>query len=273
MNLRKQKEENRGKWLREAGKKLLSYSTKKNYFQQDIRKYEYVVAFTKAVALLGLIAYLYYESIWAFFLLTPAIVGYMKIWEQECVQQKEREFRQQFQEAIRLMLASLNVGYSLENAIKETKKDLDILYNGQTAIQREFTYMIRQIFVQIPTEQILEEWADRVKQEDLQNFVNVFVTAKRSGGDLLSIIRDSIGQIRDKIEVEREIETLIAAKKYEFKVMSAIPFGIIGYMKISFPEFMEILYGNVLGVGVMSICLMIYAGAYYFGQRIVNIEI
>lgn len=273
MNLRKQKEENRGKWLREAGKKLLSYSTKKNYFQQDIRKYEYVVAFTKAVALLGLIAYLYYESIWAFFLLTPAIVGYMKIWEQECVQQKEREFRQQFQEAIRLMLASLNVGYSLENAIKETKKDLDILYNGQTAIQREFTYMIRQVFVQIPTEQILEEWADRVKQEDLQNFVNVFVTAKRSGGELLSIIRDSIGQIRDKIEVEREIETLIAAKKYEFKVMSAIPFGIIGYMKISFPEFMEILYGNVLGVGVMSICLMIYAGAYYFGQRIVNIEI
>ena len=135
------------------------------------------MAFTKAVALLGLIAYLYYESIWAFFLLTPAIVGYMKIWEQECVQQKEREFRQQFQEAIRLMLASLNVGYSLENAIKETKKDLDILYNGQTAIQREFTYMIRQVFVQIPTEQILEEWADRVKQEDLQNFVNVFATA------------------------------------------------------------------------------------------------
>ena len=39
--------------------------------------------------------------------------------------------------------------------------------------------MIRQIFVQIPTEQILEEWADRVKQEDLQNFVNVFVTAKK----------------------------------------------------------------------------------------------
>ena len=33
---------------REAGKKLLSYSTKKNYFQQDIRKYEYVVAFTAA---------------------------------------------------------------------------------------------------------------------------------------------------------------------------------------------------------------------------------
>lgn len=171
------------------------------------------------------------------------------------------------------MLASLSVGYSLENAIKETKKDLDILYSGQTAIQREFNYMLRQIYVQMPMEQILEEWAERVKQEDLRNFVNVFVTARKSGGDLLAIIRDSIGQIRDKIDVEREIETLIAAKKYEFKVMSAIPFGIIAYMKISFPEFMQMLYGNVLGAGVMSICLAIYAGAYYFGRKIVNIEI
>lgn len=220
-----------------------------------------------------LIAYLYYESVWAIVLLSPGMLWYMKMWERECIQQKQREFRQQFQEAIRLMLASLSVGYSLENAIKETKKDLDILYSGQTAIQREFNYMLRQIYVQMPMEQILEEWAERVKQEDLRNFVNVFVTARKSGGDLLAIIRDSIGQIRDKIDVEREIETLIAAKKYEFKVMSAIPFGIIAYMKISFPEFMQMLYGNVLGAGVMSICLAIYAGAYYFGRKIVNIEI
>lgn len=231
------------------------------------------MAFSRATVLLGMTAYLYYGTIEAFFLLSPLIFWYMKNWEQECLERKKKEFRQQFQEAIRLMLASLNVGYSMENTLKETKKDLDILYSEQTAIQREFDYMIRQIYVQVPIEQILLEWSDRVEQEDLQNFVNVFVTAKRSGGDILLIIRDSMGQIRDKIEVEREIETLIAAKKYEFKVMSAIPFGIIGYMKISFPEFMDVLYGNAVGMGVMSICLAIYLSAYYFGQKIVDIEI
>lgn len=273
MSLKRLHKAVREKWLEADGKNLRGCSTRESYFRQDIKKYEYAIALIKATVLVAIIAYLYYESIWAFLILSPLIVQYMRRWEQACILQKKREFRQQFQEAIRLMLASLNVGYSLENAIKETKKDLDILYNGQTAIQREFNYMIRQIFIQVPMEQILEEWAERVNQEDLRDFVNVFVTARRSGGDILSIIRDSIGQIRDKIEVEREIETLVAAKKYEFKVMSVVPFGIIGYMKISFPEFMEMLYGNAVGIGVMSICLAIYAGAYCFGQKIVNIEI
>ncbi len=34
-----------------------------------------------------------------------------------------------------------------------------------------------------------------------------------------------------------------------------IPFGIVAYMKLSFPEFMDALYGNLIGAGVMSACL------------------
>ncbi len=133
--------------------------------------------------------------------------------------------------------------------------------------------MIRQIYLQIPMDQILYEWARRVDQEDLQSFVNVFVTAKKSGGDSLKVIRDSIAQIRDKMEMQREIDTILAARKYEFRVMSVIPFGIVAYMKLSFPEFMGALYGNLIGAGVMSACLAVYLAAWYLGRKIVNIEI
>ena len=198
---------------------------------------------------------------------------YLRHWKKECLEKKKREFALQFQEAIRSLAASLNVGYSLENAIKETKKDINILYSEQTAIHREFDYMIRQIYLQIPMDQILYEWAQRVDQEDLHSFVSVFVAAKKSGGDSLKVIRDSISQIRDKMEMQREIDTILAARKYECKVMSVIPFGIIAYMKLSFPEFMAALYGNLIGAGVMSACLAVYLGAWYLGQKIVNIEI
>jgi tight adherence protein B len=157
--------------------------------------------------------------------------------------------------------------------MKETRRDLSLLYKEDAAIQREFTCMVRQIYLQMPMEQILTEWADRVKQEEVRNFVNVFVMAKRGGGNMLEIIRNSIDQIRDKLEVRREIETMLAARKYEFKIMTVIPFGMIAYMKVSFPEFMGGLYGNLLGIGVMSGCLAIYFGAYLLGCRIVNIEV
>ena len=186
---------------------------------------------------------------------------------------KQREFQDEFREAIQSVSASMRVGYSVENAMKEAKRDLSLLYKEDSAIQREFTHMVRQIYLQVPMEQIMEEWSERVGQEDVRNFVNVFVMAKRSGGNMLGIIKSTTDQIREKLEVRAEIETMLAARKYESKVMSAIPFGMIAYMKISFPEFMGALYGNMLGIGVMSVCLGIYFGAYMLGEKIVNIEV
>lgn len=244
-----------------------------NYFRQDIRRLEYMAAILRTLGLMAMVSVLYYESGWAFAALVPVGVWYFRNWEKECIEKKRGEFLRQFQEAIQSISVSLNVGYSLENAVRETEKELGLLYSKNAAILREFRYMTRQLRLQIPMEQIMEEWADRVEQEDVRNFVNVFITAKRSGGDMIGIIRNSIEQIRDKLEVQQEIETLLAAKKYELKVMSFIPFGILAYMKLSFPEFMEVLYGNLFGIGVMSLCLAVYLGAYYLGGKIVNIEV
>lgn len=220
-----------------------------------------------------MVSYLFYESVIAFIALLPFGIWYFLRWEAECIGKKQREFQAQFREAIQSVSSSMRVGYSVENAMKEAKRDLSLLYSEDTAIQREFTHMVRQIYLQVPMEQIMEEWSGCVCQEDVRNFVNVFVMAKKSGGNMLGIIKSTTDQIREKLEVRAEIETMLAARKYEFKVMSAIPFGMIAYMKVSFPEFMGALYGNMLGIGVMSVCLGIYFGAYMLGERIVNIEV
>lgn len=99
----------------------------------------------------------------------------------------------------------------------------------------------------------MQEFASRTSEEEVQLFVTVFSMAKRSGGDMIQIIRNAVGQISEKIDVKREIETMMAAKQFEFKIMSVVPFAMICYMKISFPAFMEVLYGNILGVIIMSV--------------------
>lgn len=70
-----------------------------------------------------LLAYLFYESKIAFIILTPVGVWYFLHWEVDKINQKRREFQEQFREAIQSLAASLQVGYSIENAMKETKKD------------------------------------------------------------------------------------------------------------------------------------------------------
>lgn len=221
----------------------------------------------------GIIGWLFYDAFWAVFICIPIGIGYFLRWEKACAERKRSEFRMQFQEALQSISVSLNVGYSLENAMKEAKKDLDLMYEKETLIQKEMSYMLRQLYLQIPIELVLEEWAKRMEMEEVDNFASICSIAKKSGGNMIIIIRNSIAKMREEMEVKQEIETLLTAKKYEFKVMSVIPLGIVAYMRLSFPEFMDMLYGSLLGVGVMSVCLGIYIVAYVYGEKIVSIEI
>ena len=184
-------------------------------------------------------AWIYYRSWVAVILLIPAGVWYYIQLLDECIKRKEQEFLVQFKELIQTFSSLLNTGYSVENAVKESLKEMQVFYSDDAAILRELEIMVRQIRVQVPVEQAVEELAERTKLPDVESFAGVFVTAK----------------------------------KYEFQVMSVIPFGIVLYMTVSFPEFMGNLYGNIAGRGVMTGCLIIYLGAYGLGRKIIEIEV
>ena len=122
-------------------------------------------------------------------------------------------------------------------------------------------------------ESVLTEFAGRAGQEDVEDFVNVFAAAKRSGGDSISIIRNAVRIISEKIETEKEIQTMIASEKLEFRIMCVVPFTIIMYMKLTFGDFLSVLYGNPTGAAVMTVCVCVYMAAYSLGRRIVRIEV
>lgn len=73
--------------------------------------------------------------------------------------------------------------------------------------------------------------------------------------------------------MEREIETSLAAKKYEQRIMSVMPCGIILYMELASPGFLDVMYTTMFGLLAMTGCLLIYLGAIYWGTKIVDIQV
>lgn len=220
-----------------------------------------------------MLAYLFYNTWIAAILLLPVSVFYLHQWREDYCHKKEQEFRGQFQNGMQILSSALKAGYSVENAIKETEKDLRPLYPEDSRIRREFNRMIHELNMNLTAEQVLKEMARRIRQEDVDNFVTVFATAKRTGGDSISILKDTVQMIGDKIEVEREIQTLLASKKLEFNVMCIIPLGMVLYMRMAFPEFLSVLYGGIPGVLLMSVCLGVYAFAWRMGTKMIQIEV
>lgn len=229
--------------------------------------------FCKAAGIVSLTAWLYYRTLWAVILLLPLFIWNYRTFEKECVRRKRNEFVLQFKELIQSLASALSTGYSVENALREAQKELKLIYPEEARISRELSVMVRQLRIQLPMEQILEDFSRRVRVEDVKSFAAVFSAAKRSGGDMIAIIQNTVDQMGGKIEVKREIDTILAAKRYEFRVMSAVPYAIIAYMSLSFPEFMSCLYGNMIGIGVMTVCLAVYTGACVIGARLADIEV
>ena len=251
----------------------MSCKKEKNYWLQDLSKKYYLQGILNGVVLLMIVSYLFYGTVFASLFLSPYLFFYLKDWKKKQIQKQKQEFQLQFKEAIQSISVALNVGYSAENAIKEALVDLQLIYPKEAKIRKEFCYMLRQLEMNLPLEQIFAEFAKRTEDEEVKLFAVIFGMAKRSGGDMIEIIRSSVWQISEKIETKREIEALTAAKKMEFYIMSLVPFAMICYVKLAFPEFMSVLYGNLLGVLIMSVCLGIYVLAYEWGRRIVEIEV
>ena len=205
--------------------------------------------------------------------MVPIALLYVKNWEEECCKQKKEEFREQFRESIQTLSAILKVGYSVENTIRETWKEICPIYKKKTRIIKEYETMVHQLDLNMTAEEVMKQFADRVKEEDVENFVTVFGAAKRLGGDSIAIIRHAADAIGEKMEVEREIQVMLTSKKLEFKIMCMIPFVIILYMRSAFPEFMAVLYGNLAGTLFMTICLMVYLTAYQLGKKMTQIEV
>lgn len=152
-------------------------------------------------------------------------------------------------------------------------RDLERLYPKETDIVKEFHYIETQLRVSVPVEELLLSLGDRSGIEDVENFAAVFYTAKRTGGDMNRIIQTSARMLGDKIDVRKEIETTLAAKKAEQMIMSLMPAGIILYLKLTSPGFLSVLYGNLFGMCAMTLCLGIYVLSYWLGRRIVDIEV
>lgn len=220
-----------------------------------------------------LMLYVFYDSLLPAPFLFPIWMLYIKNWYEDISKKKEQEFMQQFRDSIQAVASVLKAGYSVENAIREAGRDIVPLYTENTRIRREYERMTHQLDMNMTAEDVLSGLAERTGQEDVKNFVNVFSAAKKSGGDSISIIRNAVKIISEKIDTEKEIHTMLAAKKLEFDIMCAVPFAIILYMKLTFAEFLSVLYGNITGAVIMSICICVYMGAYSFGRRIIRIEV
>ena len=242
------------------GKEKEQLYQKRNYDHYRFSMKELLKYMGQALALCIMADYLFYKSKWVLLLMLPVPVFYLKWQKNRMIRERRKNLNYQFKDALTSLSVAVQAGYSVESAVKTCVRDLERLYGKGTDIS-------------VPLEELFLDLGERSQIEDIENFASVFYTAKRTGGDMNRVIQKVSRMLGDKIDVKKEIEATLAAKKSEQMIMSLMPVGIILYLQMTSPGFLSVLYGNPFGIAAMSICLVIYAAAYWLGRRIVDIEV
>lgn len=242
----------------------------RDYHEYHYSAREYVYYFVQSAFLILLVSYLFYHSALALVLIVPFYPIYLKIKAKRLLQEQKQSLCEQFKETISSVSVALNAGYSVENAWREAKCEMEQMYGRDALIVRELQHLLAHLAMNIPLEELLNDFARRSDIEDVASFCQVFFFAKRSGGDFIGIIRTTAGRIGQKIELQRQLAADLAARRLESRIMNVVPLVILLYLDLTSPGYFDILYGNFAGVCVMSACLVVYLFAYALSEQMLQ---
>ncbi len=244
-----------------------------DYKNYKLNVFQYILYGSIFLFLLATYSRLFYDSFIPVLLFIPCMYPYFNFVSRSLCSKRQRSLILQFKDMITSISASLNTGYSLENALVESLNEMSILYGENSLICMELELIKRKLLLNVPVGDLFGDLAIRSGMDEISVFSEIINISKKSGGDMISIIRTSAFSISSKISLEDEIHTSIAAKKFELYIMAFLPVFIMFYVNLTQPGFYESMYHNIIGIIIMSICLAIYFSALVLANKILRIEV
>lgn len=232
-----------------------------------------VKALLQGIIILVLMGYLVYDIWWSGLFLCPYLVFYTKKKIKYYDQIQRDKLSVAFRDGMQAVVSALSAGYSIENAFRESLSELELLYGKKSGIYKAFAKIVNQLSLNMNIEDVFAQFASDSRIDEINSFAQVLYYAKKNGGNLIRIIKDTTDAIGEKLEVKREISTIISAKKLENNIMNLVPVGIILYMRLTSGGMFQKLYGNLTGIIIMTGCLIIYVLARVIADKIVDIKV
>ncbi len=227
-----------------------------------------------AAVILFLVGYVFYRNWILSAILMIFSVKFPEIRTKQIIEKRKNQLTLQFKDMLYSLSSALSVGKSVETGIRDSLQDLRVIYpDPNTDILREMEYILRGIGMNNTVEEMFAQFGERAHLEDIDNFVDIFVTCKRTGGDLIEVMRSTSNTIGEKIEVKQEINTMISGKKYEFNFMMILPVIMVEFLALTSGDYMKPVFTTPEGIAAMTAAIAIFAVAYVVGSKIMKIDI
>ncbi len=218
------------------------------------------------------IGYLFYHQWLMALVLSTGGLLVPRFWRKHMLQRRRAALNLHFKQALYSLSSSLSAGRSVENGFREAISDLRMLDpDAENDLITELSIICARLEYGEPIEDALRDFSRRASMEDITNFADVFITCKRTGGDLVEVIRRTSSIIGEKLDIQQEIAVLVAQKKFESKALLAAPILMLVFMNLTSGDYMKPMFGG-MGMVISTFALLGLAGCLLWIIKIMNIK-
>lgn len=247
----------------------------KKYIQEVIMFYllnQWIFMFPMVIIITIIISILFFNSI--FVTLTSCVISVItikplkKLHNKRLLKRRENEFMV----FIYSLSSLINIGKSFESAyrisVEEMKKEGSIYILLSDLEQVSLCFEMNMSITEA-----LSVLANKYPIETILNFSKIIEVAIVQGGSIEAIIESTVLMIREKNDVENELEVIITQKKFELMILlSFVPLMIL-YLRLVTADFTKLMYDSLSGKAIMFVCLLLYLVSGYIGNKIVSIKV
>ncbi len=182
-------------------------------------------------------------------------------------EKRRQKFNFQLVDALGSMSNALRAGFSVNQAFET------VVQNGEKPISQEFGVMLQQMRVGMNFYDALQSLDKRVGSDDLTLVVTAIDIARRTGGNLTEIFDKISLTIRERMRIERRVQTLTAQGRLQGIIVATMP-AILGIaMTMLKPGLMLPFLKSVNGMISVGITVMLIAIGWFFISKIIKIDV
>ncbi|MDO4392811.1 MAG: hypothetical protein Q4C80_00145 [Bacillota bacterium] len=187
---------------------------------------------------------------------------------------RKAKLNSQFKDLLYSLSASAASGRQMAEGLVEAEEALSMIYDENEPIMIELKHMKVNIVENKESDKVLlQDLAMRSHIEDIDNFVQVYITCRSMGGNLEKIIGHTTDVLTDKMNIEREIRVLTNQRKTEGRIISMMPMAMLLVMNVVSYSYIEPLYNTWTGRLIMTGALVTMGAGMYLMEKISSIEV
>lgn len=201
-----------------------------------------------------------------------AAVMFIPMRTKSIINSRKRQLKEQFRELLDSLSTSLGSGKNVTDAFHSAYNDLGVLFSEDAYMVKELAVIESGMANNVAIEDMLMDLGKRSDIGDIESFANVFETCYRKGGNIKDVIKSTQNILIDKMEVELEIETIIASAKNELNIMCCMPIALVAIIKMMSPEFAA-NFATSMGIIATTVGVVLFVSAYLIGKVVMAIKI